>query len=94
MDYTCHCETRANQRGIKKEVLELVDELGADFGDKIVLNRKNCRQYAEALSGFIRLIDRISKDGGSLEISADRAFLNAYRHTEEGGMRYLGQIRI
>lgn len=94
MQYTDHIKRRINQRGIKQEYLHLLELLGRDFGDKRVLTRKNCRQFSNRLSSVIKLLSRIRKTGGSIEVSNDGRFLKAYGLDDMNELVHMGQLRM
>ncbi len=78
MQPTKHCLSRMSQRGITKDLLELVLKYGDADGDKLTLNRKSTLKVIEQLDyergGLMHILDK----GGLTLVAENDAFITAY----------------
>ena len=76
---TAHADARMNQRGITRNVMDLVIAHGDPRGDKIVLSRKRAskliREYKQALQD----LQAVEKKGGVTAIMAGNTLITSYR---------------
>lgn len=78
---TAHIQTRMSQRGITREMIDLVRRFGRHFGDRIVLSRKDIQKKLDELdeqrSGLLKIMDK----GGMVVVEENGVLITAYRLT-------------
>lgn len=79
MQKTAHSDVRMNQRGITRDMIELVLEFGELEGDKTVLTEKACRLSIETLKKLQKKLEHASKKGGLTVVSQGDALITTYR---------------
>ncbi|MDW3118000.1 MAG: DUF4258 domain-containing protein [Roseovarius pacificus] len=79
MQKTTHMDTRMNQRGINKELINLALEYGEPKGDKTVLGRKECHEAMQQLRGELKALERAMSKGGITVVSKGEALITTYR---------------
>ena len=75
---TNHIEKRMNQRGITKQMLDLVFTHGTPVQDKYVLGRKELKSRLEELRNEERVLMKMMDKGGVVAVEADNAQITAY----------------
>lgn len=79
MQTTTHIEARMNQRGIRKELINLALDLGDIDGDRYVLDTKTIRAEMSALRRKLKLLDDAERKGGIVVVAAGEALITTYR---------------
>jgi hypothetical protein len=51
---TSHFETRQNQRGINKEMIDIILAFGESYGDKIMLSQKQAIQLSQEIKFLLK----------------------------------------
>ncbi len=80
MARTRHCWQRMSQRGIKAEVIDLIQKFGAFGGDKRILDCKACKAASEELMKVKRLLDQAAEKGGYVLVNVADVDITAYRY--------------
>ena len=75
---TRHIQQRMNQRGIRSEVLGVVEQFGSWQGDKCILNKKACNDVLFELERVRRNVIRAQDKGGIVLVEANGAQITAY----------------
>lgn len=76
---TAHADARMNQRGITRNVMDMVIAHGDPHGDKIVLSRKRAGKLIQELKQALQDLQAIEKKGGVTAIMAGDTLITAYR---------------
>ncbi|GGW24843.1 hypothetical protein GCM10011452_10310 [Gemmobacter lanyuensis] len=79
MQMTNHIDARMNQRGIRKELVELTLDLGEIDGDRYVLTSKIIDAEIAGLQRRIRALGEARKKGGVVVVAEGEALLTTYR---------------
>lgn len=79
MHISTHCNTRMNQRGIRKDLVELALDLGDVEGDRYILNSKIIKAEISALQRKMRLLDEAQKKGGVTVVADGDTLITAFR---------------
>jgi len=66
MKYTKHIKEKMSQRGINRELLEIVLIYGVVKQDKVILNKKRCKKILRKIDTYNKKIKRIG--GNSIHI--------------------------
>ena len=64
MSKTRHIQQRMSQRGIKEEMLELVERFGVWQGDKCIVNRKACSTILKEIDTLRKKVIKLQEKGG------------------------------
>lgn len=75
---TNHMEKRMNQRGITKQMLDLVFTYGTPVQDKYVLGRKELTSRLAELRSEERALMKLMDKGGVVAVETDNAQITAY----------------
>lgn len=76
MRKTVHFEKRMSQRGINKDVVQLVMEYGEQQGDKLILSRKAAERLMHAARTLAKILDK----GGLVVVAAGESQLTTYNY--------------
>ncbi|KOO82847.1 DUF4258 domain-containing protein [Stenotrophomonas maltophilia] len=76
MRKTVHFEKRMSQRGINKDMVQLVMEYGEQQGDKLILNRKAAERLMHAARTLAKILDK----GGLVVVAAGESQLTTYNY--------------
>lgn len=79
MNMTHHFDVRANQRGIKKDLVDLTLDLGDLEGDKIVLTSKIIDTEMKGLQRRMKLLSEARKKGGVVVVTDGGNLITTYR---------------
>jgi hypothetical protein len=79
MQTTRHINDRMNQRGLKREMIELALEHGKLVGDKYVLNRKLALATIGELKKKQKALEHAASKGGVTVIASNETLITAYR---------------
>ena len=80
MHKTKHFQQRMAQRGISKDMVDLVLGYGESEGDKVVLNRKASARLLEAARTLAKILDK----GGLVVVTCGGAQLTTYNYQGRG----------
>ena len=78
MHTTLHMDARMNQRGIKKEMVDLALSLGDVDGDRFTLTAKACISRIEELKREMKVLEQAKRKGGVTVIACDDAQITTY----------------
>ncbi len=83
MQPTRHIKQRMSQRGISKEMVNLVIAHGVIQGDKYVVGRKEALQLIRALDDERRVLTKILDKGGVEVVTEGDALITAYNRNSK-----------
>ena len=83
MQPTRHIKQRMSQRGISKEMVNLVIAHGVIQGDKYVVGRKEALQLIRALDNERRVLTKILDQGGVEVVTEGDALITAYNRNSK-----------
>jgi hypothetical protein len=75
---TRHIQQRMNQRGIRSEVLGVVEQFGSWQGDKCILNRKACDDVLCELDRIRRTVIKAQHKGGIVLVESNDVQITTY----------------
>lgn len=81
MNITHHFDVRANQRGIRKDLIDLTLDLGDLDGDKIILTSKIIDAEMKDLQRRMKLLSEARKKGGVVVIAEGDNLITTYRQS-------------
>lgn len=79
MQMTAHIDARMNQRGIRKNLVELALDLGEIEGDRYVLTSKMIDAEIEGIRRKMKLLTEARKKGGVVVVADGEALITTYR---------------
>lgn len=80
MHRTRHFQQRMSQRGISREMVDLVLGYGEAEGDKVILSRKASARLMEAARTLAKILDK----GGLVVVTSGDAQLTTYNYQGRG----------
>ena len=83
MQHTRHIKQRMSQRGISKEMVNLVIAHGVIQGDKYVVGRKEALQLIRELDNERRVLTKILDKGGVEVVTDGDALITAYNRNSK-----------
>lgn len=83
MQPTRHIKQRMSQRGISKEMVNLVIAHGVIQGDKYVVGRKEALQLIRELDNERRVLTKILDKGGVEVVTEGDALITAYNRNSK-----------
>ena len=83
MQPTRHIKQRMSQRGISKEMVNLVIAHGVIQGDRYVVGRKEALQLIHALDDERRVLTKILDKGGVEVVTEGDALITAYNRNSK-----------
>jgi hypothetical protein len=83
MQPTRHIKQRMSQRGISKEMVNLVIAHGVIHGDKYVVGRKEALQLIRELDNERRVLTKILDKGGVEVVTEGDALITAYNRNSK-----------
>ena len=83
MQHTRHIKQRMSQRGISKEMVNLVIAHGVIQGDKYVVGRKEALQLIRELDNERRVLTKILDKGGVEVVTEGDALITAYNRNSK-----------
>lgn len=78
MAKTRHIQKRMSQRGIRKEMLDIVTRYGIWDGDKCILNRKACLALLGEIEQLKKHIAKASERGGYVLVAKGEYEITTY----------------
>lgn len=79
MNMTQHIGIRMNQRGIRKDLIDLTLDLGDQDGDKVVLSAKAIDAEVVSLQQRLKLLSEARKKGGVVVVTCGDNLITTYR---------------
>lgn len=80
MHTTQHIQQRMSQRGVSRDMVELVLNHGRPTQDKYILGRKEAAQRLESLQRESRLLMKILDKGGVVVVADGEALITTYNY--------------
>lgn len=78
MRWTIHAQQRMNQRGINREMMELVMEYGKIDLDKRVLGRKDAQSLLTQMQEQMKVLKKIIDKGGIVIVAENDTCITTY----------------
>jgi len=78
MHTTKHSLVRMSQRGLTKQLINLVTEFGKDSGDKLILNRKATQKVINELDHIRKELLKVMDKGGVTIVMENDVLITAY----------------
>jgi len=78
MHTTNHSLVRMSQRGLTKQLIDLVAKFGNGYGDKLVLNKKSTQKAIAELDKMRKQLIKIMDKGGVTIVMEDDILITAY----------------
>lgn len=82
MRMTTHFDVRMNQRGIRKELVELALDLGDFEGDRCVLTSKMIDAEITGLQRRMKLLADARRKGGLVVVTEGSSLITTYRKSD------------
>jgi hypothetical protein len=79
MQISTHCDARMNQRGIKKDLIDLTLDLGDVDGDRYILTSKIIDLEISDLQRRMHLLDEARRKGGVTVVTVGNTVITTYR---------------
>lgn len=79
MQMTAHIDARMNQRGIRKDLVELALNLGEIEGDRYILTEKIIDAELREIRRRTKALTEARKKGGVVVVADGEALLTTYR---------------
>lgn len=79
MQMTAHIDARMNQRGIRKDLVELALDLGEIEGDRYILTEKMIDAELQKIRRRTKALTEARKKGGVVVVADGEALLTTYR---------------
>lgn len=79
MQMTAHIDARMNQRGIRKDLVELALDLGEIEGDRYILTEKIIDAELQEIRRRTKALTEARKKGGVVVVADGEALLTTYR---------------
>lgn len=78
MNTTHHFTQRMSQRGVSREMVNLVRDHGILEGDKIILGRRDAARLIEELMEKLRVLKKIQDKGGIVVVESGETLVTTY----------------
>lgn len=78
MHTTRHFVQRMSQRGVSRDMVELVRDFGVPEGDKLVLGQRDAGKAIEVLMRQLRVLKRIQDKGGLVVVESGESLITTY----------------
>lgn len=78
MQPTLHIQQRMSQRGVSRDMVDLVLTHGTPDQDKFVLGKKEAMRLLETLEHTRRLVMKVLDKGGVVVVAAGEALVTTY----------------
>ena len=79
MDTTHHFAQRMSQRGVSRDMINLVRDHGILEGDKVVLGHRDAARLIEELTRKLRVLKKIQDKGGVVVVESGETLITTYR---------------
>jgi hypothetical protein len=70
-----------SQRGVSREMVELVRDYGVQEGDKLVLGRRDAAKVIDQLMEKLRVLKKIQDKGGLVVVETGESLITTYNLT-------------
>ena len=87
MHATQHIQQRMSQRGVSRDMVELVLTHGRPGQDKYILGRKEASQRLELLQRESQLLKKVLDKGGVVVVAEGEALITTYNYAPRHGKR-------
>lgn len=87
MHATQHIQQRMSQRGVSRDMVELVLSHGRPDQDKYILGRKEAAQRLELLRRESQLLKKVLDKGGVVVVADGDALITTYNYNPQHGKR-------
>jgi hypothetical protein len=84
MRYTKHIKEKMSQRGISKDLLEIVLIYGTVKQDKVILNKKRCLKILRKIDNYNKKIKRVGNQIHKKNLSISRSII--LKILDKGGL--------
>ena len=78
MNTTHHFSQRMSQRGVSREMVNLVRDHGILEGDKVILGRRDAARLIEELMEKLRVLKKIQDKGGIVVVESGETLVTTY----------------
>jgi hypothetical protein len=78
MHTTRHFSQRMSQRGVTRDMVELVQDFGTLDGDRCVLGKRRAGQVIEELKRKLSVLKKIQDKGGLVVVEQGEALITTY----------------
>lgn len=78
MHATRHIQQRMSQRGVTRDLVDLVMTYGRQDQDKYVMGRREAQKHLEALQNETRLVKKVLDKGGVVVVADGDALITTY----------------
>lgn len=78
MHTTRHFVQRMSQRGVSRDMVEVVRDFGVPEGDKLVLGQRDAGKAIEVLMRQLRVLKRIQDKGGLVVVESGESLITTY----------------
>jgi hypothetical protein len=80
MHTTQHAMQRMGQRGVSRDMINLVLEYGEREQDKLILGRKQAQRLLEERQKEMKVLKKILDKGGLVVVAANDALITIYNY--------------
>lgn len=87
MHTTQHIQQRMSQRGVSRDMVELVLAHGREEQDKYILGRKEASRRLAHLQRETQLLKKVLDKGGVVVVADGDALITTYNYTSQQGKR-------
>jgi len=81
MHNTRHFAQRMSQRGVSREMVELVRDYGVLEGDRLILGKRDAAKLIDQLAKKLRVLKKIQDKGGLVVVEAGESLITTYNLT-------------
>ena len=78
MNTTHHFSQRMSDRGVSREMVNLVRDHGILEGDKVILGRRDAARLIEELMEKLRVLKKIQDKGGIVVVESGETLVTTY----------------
>lgn len=78
MNTTHHFTQRMSQRGVSREMVDLVRDHGVLEGDKVILGRRDAARLIDQLMEQLRVLKKIQDKGGLVVVESGETLVTTY----------------
>lgn len=78
MNTTAHFTQRMAQRGVSREMVNLVRDHGVLEGDKVILGRRDAARLIDELLAKLRVLKKIQDKGGLVIVESGESLITTY----------------
>ena len=78
MHTTHHFAQRMSQRGVSRDMVELVRDYGVPEGNKVILGRRDTAKLIQELMRKLLILKKIQDKGGLVVVEAGESLITTY----------------